>query len=194
MLKLHAAAELKLNIGCGVSGIEGWVNIDNSPTILLSRLPLGRKFFVLRAGHAMCAGLMFASGSLSRFVSLVHLFLARLSPLHVRGVAVRGGECFRVLGPAECCGSLCPTWAFGCATTLPTPPSTLARTIDRCSMPGRLSTCCRELVFRRPKCGHSAAAGFLRSRKLSWHADALRASTLRLQNRSRLTRFCLMEK
>jgi hypothetical protein len=29
---------------------------------------------------------------------------------------------------------------------------------------------------------------------LSWHADALRASTLRLQNRSRLTRFCLMEK
>ena len=40
-----AAAELKLNIGCGTSGIEGWVNIDNSPTILLSRLPLGRQIF-----------------------------------------------------------------------------------------------------------------------------------------------------
>src|SRR5271169_3291110 len=39
------AAELKLNIGCGISGIEGWVNIDNSPTILLSRLPLGRQIF-----------------------------------------------------------------------------------------------------------------------------------------------------
>jgi len=37
------AVELKLNIGCGTSGIEGWVNIDNSPTILLARLPLGRR-------------------------------------------------------------------------------------------------------------------------------------------------------
>lgn len=39
------ATELKLNIGCGTSGIEGWVNIDNSPTILLSRLPLGKRIF-----------------------------------------------------------------------------------------------------------------------------------------------------
>jgi predicted SAM-dependent methyltransferase len=39
------AAELKLNIGCGTSGIRGWVNIDNSPTILLSRLPFGRRLF-----------------------------------------------------------------------------------------------------------------------------------------------------
>jgi hypothetical protein len=39
------AAELKLNIGCGTSGIEGWVNIDNSPSILLSRLPLGNRIF-----------------------------------------------------------------------------------------------------------------------------------------------------
>ena len=39
------AAELKLNIGCGTSGIDGWVNIDNSPSILLSRLPLGRQIF-----------------------------------------------------------------------------------------------------------------------------------------------------
>jgi predicted SAM-dependent methyltransferase len=45
VLKPYAAAELKLNIGCGTSGIDGWVNIDNSPTILLSRLPLGRQIF-----------------------------------------------------------------------------------------------------------------------------------------------------
>lgn len=40
-----APAELKLNIGCGTSGVKGWVNIDNSPTILLSRLPWGRRIF-----------------------------------------------------------------------------------------------------------------------------------------------------
>jgi predicted SAM-dependent methyltransferase len=47
MLNSHMAdaAELKLNIGCGTSGIEGWVNIDNSPSVLLSRLPLGRWIF-----------------------------------------------------------------------------------------------------------------------------------------------------
>ena len=39
------AADLKLNIVCGTSGIEGWVNIDNSPSILLSRLPFGRRIF-----------------------------------------------------------------------------------------------------------------------------------------------------
>lgn len=45
-MKPHAAAtEVKLNIGCGTSGIKGWVNIDNSPTILLSRLPFGRRIF-----------------------------------------------------------------------------------------------------------------------------------------------------
>jgi predicted SAM-dependent methyltransferase len=42
---MPAATELKLNIGCGTSGIQGWVNIDNSPTILLSRLPFGRRIF-----------------------------------------------------------------------------------------------------------------------------------------------------
>jgi len=37
--------ELKVNIGSGLSGATGWYNIDNSPTILLSRLPFGRKLF-----------------------------------------------------------------------------------------------------------------------------------------------------
>ena len=39
------SAEIKLNIGCGTAGIPGWINIDNSPTILLSRLPFGKRIF-----------------------------------------------------------------------------------------------------------------------------------------------------
>lgn len=43
--KMTDTAELKLNIGCGTSGIEGWVNIDNSPSIVLSRLAFGKRIF-----------------------------------------------------------------------------------------------------------------------------------------------------
>lgn len=32
--------EIKVNIGCGLSGIAGWHNLDNSPTIWMSRIPL----------------------------------------------------------------------------------------------------------------------------------------------------------
>lgn len=32
--------EIKINIGCGVSGLDGWYNFDNSLTIPLSRIPL----------------------------------------------------------------------------------------------------------------------------------------------------------
>lgn len=32
--------EIKINIGCGLSGIAGWHNLDNSPTIWISRIPL----------------------------------------------------------------------------------------------------------------------------------------------------------
>ncbi len=35
----------KINIGSGLSGAPGWYNIDNSPTIWLSRLPLVRRLF-----------------------------------------------------------------------------------------------------------------------------------------------------
>ena len=45
MVASMAAGELKLNFGSGTSGLPGWVNIDNSPTILLVRLPWGRKIF-----------------------------------------------------------------------------------------------------------------------------------------------------
>lgn len=32
---------LRINIGCGPSPTPGWVNIDNSPSVLLRRLPVG---------------------------------------------------------------------------------------------------------------------------------------------------------
>ena len=35
--------ELKLNLGCGISGAPGWYNIDNSPTIPIARVPLARQ-------------------------------------------------------------------------------------------------------------------------------------------------------
>ena len=45
MAQTATNGELKINIGSGLSGAPGWYNIDNSPTILLSRLPLGRQLF-----------------------------------------------------------------------------------------------------------------------------------------------------
>ena len=40
---MPAALPIKINIGCGLSGAVGWVNIDNSPTVLLSRVPIVRR-------------------------------------------------------------------------------------------------------------------------------------------------------
>jgi SAM-dependent methyltransferase len=68
-------AELKINIGSGVSGVSGWHNLDNSPTILLSRIPLGRRLFrtprwpsdVRR--HDVTRGLPFAERSVSYIYS-----------------------------------------------------------------------------------------------------------------------------
>jgi len=94
------AAELKLNIGCGISGIEGWVNVDNSPSILLSRLPLGRRIFrtpdwprgVRRAD--VRKRILFPDSSVSCIYSS-HLF-EHFSYEESRAVA---RECFRVLKP-----------------------------------------------------------------------------------------------
>ena len=36
---------IKLNLGCGQTGLEGWVNVDNSPSVFVSRVPFLR--FVL---------------------------------------------------------------------------------------------------------------------------------------------------
>lgn len=43
--RMSSETSLKINIGSGLSGAEGWYNIDNSPTVLLSRIPFGRKLF-----------------------------------------------------------------------------------------------------------------------------------------------------
>jgi SAM-dependent methyltransferase len=40
-----SATELKINIGAGLSGAPGWFNIDNSPTIAISRIPLAGRVF-----------------------------------------------------------------------------------------------------------------------------------------------------
>ena len=34
--------ELKLNLGCGRTTLPGWVNIDNSPSVILSKIPLAK--------------------------------------------------------------------------------------------------------------------------------------------------------
>ena len=39
---------MKLNIGCGQSIMEGWINIDNSMSIKLAKLPLLFSKFLLR--------------------------------------------------------------------------------------------------------------------------------------------------
>jgi SAM-dependent methyltransferase len=92
--------ELKVNIGSGLSGAKGWHNIDNSPTILLSRLPLGRKLFrtpewprdVRR--YDVTKGLPFAEASVSYIYSshTFEHFTWDESLLVAR-------ECFRVLRP-----------------------------------------------------------------------------------------------
>ena len=35
--------QAKINIGSGLSGSPGWFNIDNSPTVLLSHIPVVRR-------------------------------------------------------------------------------------------------------------------------------------------------------
>jgi predicted SAM-dependent methyltransferase len=66
---------LRINIGCGLSGVPGWYNIDNSPTVLLSRLPFGRKLFRTPAWpkdvrrHDVRKGLPFGDESVSYIYS-----------------------------------------------------------------------------------------------------------------------------
>ena len=92
--------ELKINIGCGLSGAPGWCNIDNSPTIPLSRLKLGRLLFPTPAWpkdvrrHDVKKGLPFAEQSVSCIYSS-HTF-EHFSWAESLAVAK---ECFRVLRP-----------------------------------------------------------------------------------------------
>ena len=71
--------EIKINIGCGLSGISGWHNLDNSPTITLSRIPLLRSALKIPAWprdvrrYDVRKGLNFADDSV-RYIYSSHTF------------------------------------------------------------------------------------------------------------------------
>jgi len=74
-----SAPEIKLNIGCGLSTVTGWYNLDNSPTILLARIPFIKTLLktpdwpkeVRR--YDVRKGLPFADNSV-KFIYLSHSF------------------------------------------------------------------------------------------------------------------------
>ena len=74
-----ASAEIKINIGCGLSGISGWHNFDNSPTITASRIPLLNKFLKTPAWphdvrrYDVRKGLPFSDSSV-RYIYSSHTF------------------------------------------------------------------------------------------------------------------------
>jgi hypothetical protein len=40
---VNSAPMIKANVGCGTCVAEGWVNLDNSPSILLAKRPRLRR-------------------------------------------------------------------------------------------------------------------------------------------------------
>jgi predicted SAM-dependent methyltransferase len=92
--------EIKLNIGCGLSGISGWRNLDNSPTVTLSRIPLVNRLLHTPAWprdvrrYDVRKGLPFADASV-RYIYSSHTFE------HFTGSESRviAKECFWVLAP-----------------------------------------------------------------------------------------------
>lgn len=89
---------LKVNIGSGLSGAPGWYNIDNSPTVLLSRLPFGRTLFKTPAWpkdvrrHDVVKGLPFPDNSV-QYIYSSHTF----EHFTWEGSLAVARECFRVL-------------------------------------------------------------------------------------------------
>jgi SAM-dependent methyltransferase len=98
---------MRVNLGCGLNAPDGWVNIDRSPSIALTRLHI--KPVLRRLGfagphlaewpsnirrHDMTKGLPFADGSVQAIYSshaLEHVYLNEAQAV------LR--ECFRVLRP-----------------------------------------------------------------------------------------------
>lgn len=91
-------SRVSINLGCGTSAVPGWHNLDNSPTILLSRLPLlGRRFAPWPKDVRRCnalKGLPFAGDSVDHIYSS-HMF----EHLTWEQSLVVAKECFRVLRP-----------------------------------------------------------------------------------------------
>jgi len=94
-------AEIKINIGCGLSGIPGWFNFDNSPTIIASRIPVLRRLLKVPSWPSdvrrldVRNGLPFANGSV-RYIYSSHTF-EHFTYDESLGIAK---ECFRVLRPS----------------------------------------------------------------------------------------------
>jgi SAM-dependent methyltransferase len=94
------SSEIKINIGCGTSGIPGWHNFDNSPTVTLSRIPLLNRILKTPAWpgdvrrYDVRQGLRFADNSV-RYIYSSHTFehFTRADSLAI------AKECFRVLQP-----------------------------------------------------------------------------------------------
>jgi hypothetical protein len=92
--------EIKINIGSGLSGIPGWHNFDNSPTITLSRIPVLNRLLKTPVWprdvqrYDVRKGLRFADGSV-RYIYSSHTFEHFT---HSEALAV-SKECFRVLAP-----------------------------------------------------------------------------------------------
>jgi SAM-dependent methyltransferase len=90
--------EIKINIGCGVSGLEGWHNFDNSLTVTLSRIPLANRLLKLprwpREVHRydVRKGLPFKTESV-RYIYSSHTFEHFTYAESLKVVR----ECFRVL-------------------------------------------------------------------------------------------------
>jgi predicted SAM-dependent methyltransferase len=94
-------SEIKVNIGCGLSGISGWVNIDNSPTLLLRRVPVLRRMMKtpdwpadVRRYDVIRRRLPFSDGTV-QFIYSSHTF-EHFTYDASQKVA---RECFRVLQP-----------------------------------------------------------------------------------------------
>ena len=93
-----ASQSVKINVGCGLSGVPGWYNLDNSPTIALSRLPFGPRLFrtppwppdVRR--HDVNKGLPFASDSVA-YIYSSHTF----EHFTYEQSLALAEECFRVM-------------------------------------------------------------------------------------------------
>jgi predicted SAM-dependent methyltransferase len=92
--------EIKINIGCGLSGIPGWHNLDNSPTILLSRIPIVKSLLKTPAWPSdvrrcdVRKGLPFSESAV-RYIYSSHAFEHFTWP-ESRAIA---RDCLRVLQP-----------------------------------------------------------------------------------------------
>jgi predicted SAM-dependent methyltransferase len=95
-----SSGELKINIGCGLSGIHGWHNLDNSPTITLARIPLLNRLLKTPAWprdvqhYDVRKGFRFPNGSV-RYIYSSHTFEHFT---YEESLAI-AKECFRVLAP-----------------------------------------------------------------------------------------------